>query len=392
MRWRSVAGLIGVAAMVLTACQQSNNVASVSGGKPLIAEPTTGVTFSEDFNPYDTNSVASSMGTRSLVNEPLVEFDQLDATSAGTHPWLATAYQFQNGGKDLQVTIRQNVKFTDGSAFGPADVAATFKAFENPKANTRGVPEQASDPTVSGNNVTFHFKSAQYTGLFNILSNTFMLKASVANQIAQNPTMTIKKPIGTGPFMLDSYSSSVIKWKPNPSYWGGTPPESAIWTPSIATNAAASDALVSGQLDWAGNDIPNVYANYVNLNPQTNHAWFAAGSTVTLWFNLNPGNGGATGINEAAVRKAVSYGVDRNALALLGESGYELPASSSSALILPNQKAFLPSDGSLANDLSTAGNAPDPATATAQKPPAGMDVYDILKRGGCTPPPSPHLH
>ncbi len=375
--------MVGVAALVIAACD-SGPTSSTKTGKPLIAEPTTGVTFSEDFNPYDNNSVASSMGTRSMVNEPLIEFDQLDATPAGAHPWLATAYAFQNGGKDLQVTIRDKVKFSDGSAFGPADVAATFKMMKNPKANTRGVPPQASDPTVSGNNVTLHFATAQYTGLFNILCNTFMLKASMANQIAQNPTMTIKVPLGTGPFMLDSYSSSVIKWKPNPNYWGGTPPESAIWTPSIATNAAASDALVSGQLDWAGNDIPNVYANYVNQNPLTNHAWFAAGSTVTLWFNLNPGNGGATGIDETAVRRAISYAIDRNALALLGESGYEQPASSTSGLILPNQKAFM--DSSLANDLSISGNVPDAATAKAQKLPDGANVYDILKNGGWTPP------
>jgi ABC-type transport system substrate-binding protein len=107
MRWRALSGLLAVAALVVAGCQQgSNNTASVSGGKPLIAEPTTGVTFSEDFNPYDPNSVSSSMGTRAIVNEPLVEFDQLDPTTAGTHPWLATAFAFQNGGKDLQVTIR----------------------------------------------------------------------------------------------------------------------------------------------------------------------------------------------------------------------------------------------------------------------------------------------
>src|SRR5437660_2504079 len=373
MNRRALTGVVGIAALLLAAGCNSTSTSTTPGGKPLIAEPTAGVTFSEDFNPYDNNSVSSSMGTRSIVNEPLFEFDQLDATAAGEHPWLATAYAFQNGGKDLQVTIRPNVKFSDGSGFGPADVAATFKMLQNPKANTRGVPTQASEPTVSGNNVTLHFASAQYTGLFNILSNTFMLKASMANQIATDPTVTIKVPLGTGPFMLDSYSSSIIKWKPNANYWGGTPPESAIWTPAIATNAAASDALVSGQLDWAGNDIPNVYANFVNLNPLTNHAWFASGNTVVLWFNLNAGNGGASGIDEAAVRKAVSYGVDRNALALLGESGYDLPSKSSSALILPNQKAFPPSDGSLANDLSTAGNAPDPATATAQQLPACMD-------------------
>jgi peptide/nickel transport system substrate-binding protein len=376
-----------ISVVAVTACQSSSGSAIGTGGRPLIAEGTTGVTFSEDFNPYDQNSVAAAMNTRSMVNEPLVEFDQLDATASGTHPWLATAYAFQNGGKDLQVTIRQNVKFTDGSSFGPADVAATFKMLQNPTANTRGVPPQAGAPTVNGNTVTLHFNSAQYTGLFNILSNTFILKASMADQIAANPTMVIKAPVGTGPFMLASYTSSLIKFKPNPNYWGGTPPESEIDIPSIATNAAASDALVSGQLDWAGNDIPNVYANYVNLNPLANHAWFAAGSTVTLWFNLNPGNGGATGISDAAVRKAVSYGVDRNALALLGESGYENPATSTSGLILPNQNAFLPSD-SMKNDLSISGSVADAATATAQHLPAGADVYDILKTGGWAPPAS----
>ena len=388
MKWRSLA-VFGVAVMALAACESSSSNTS-SGGKVLIAEPTTGVTFSDDFNPYDTNSVASSMGTRSLVNEPLIEFDQLDPTAAGTHYWLATAFQFQNGGKDLQITIRQNVKFSDGSAFGPADVAATYKMLQNPKADAYGVPPQASAPTISGNNVTLHFQSPQFTGLWSILGTTYVLKKDVADQVAQNPTMQIPHPIGTGPFVLASYSSSLIRWKPNPNYWGGTPPESEIDTPAIATNAAASDALVSGQLDWAGNDIRYVYANYVNLNPLTNHAWFASGNTVVLWFNLNPGNGGATGIDEAAVRKAVSYGVDRNALALLGESGYELPAKSSSALVLPNQKAFLPTDRSLDADLSIAGNVPDGATAKAQNLPAGADVYDILKNAGWTAPASSH--
>ena len=390
MNRRVLTSLVAMSALVFAfGCNQTTTTTSAKG-QPLIAEPTTGVTFSQDFNPYDNNSVSSQMGVRSIVNEPLVEFDELDATASGTHPWLATAFAFQNGGKDLQLTIRQGVKFNDGSSFGPADVAATYKLIENPKADLYGVPPQASDPTVNGNTVTLHFAAAQYTSLFVILDKTYILKASVAAQVAQNPTMTIANPIGTGPFMLDSYSSSVIKWKPNPNYWGGTPPESAIWTPSIATNAAASDALVSGQLDWAGNDIPNVYANYVNLNPLTNHAWFAAGSTVTLWFNLNPGNGGATGINDVAVRKAVSYGIDRNALALLGESGYEQAASSSSGLILPNQSAFLPTDGTLKNDLSTSGNVPDAAAAKAANLPAGMDVYDILKAGGWNPPASSH--
>src|SRR6202165_3049915 len=138
MNRRVLTSLVGVAALLVAVACTPPSTATRSGGKPLIAEPTTGVTFSDDCNPYDNTSVASQMGTRTMVNEPLIEYDQLDATAAGTHYWLATAYAFQNSGKDLQVTIRQGVKFSDGSAFGPADVAATFKMVETAQTDIFG--------------------------------------------------------------------------------------------------------------------------------------------------------------------------------------------------------------------------------------------------------------
>src|SRR2546428_13100906 len=101
MNRRALTGLVGLAVLLRAVGCNPTSTAPSTGGRALIAEPTTGVTFSEDFNPFDNNSVTSSMGTRTIVNEPLVEFDQLDATAAGTHMWLATAYAFQNSGKDL---------------------------------------------------------------------------------------------------------------------------------------------------------------------------------------------------------------------------------------------------------------------------------------------------
>ncbi len=225
MSRRAFIGVLGVTTIVVAACSAAGPTSHTTTGKPLIYEPTTGVTFSDDFNPYDPNSVASSVGMKSIVYEPLVEFDQLDPTAAGTHYWLATAYAFQNGGKDLQITLRTGVKFSDGSSFGPKDVAATFAAMNVPKADIPGVAPQASPATISGNTVTLHFSTPQFTGLWAILGTTYIMQASVANQIAQNPTMQITHPVGTGPFELDSYSTSLIKFKPNPHYWGGTPPE-----------------------------------------------------------------------------------------------------------------------------------------------------------------------
>ena len=116
MKRRPVIAVLGVTTLFVAACSGSSPGVTKSTGAPLIYEPTTGVTFSDDFNPYDPNSVASSVGMKSILYEPLVEFDQLDPTAAGTHYWLATAYAFQNGGKDLQITLRTGVKFSDGSS------------------------------------------------------------------------------------------------------------------------------------------------------------------------------------------------------------------------------------------------------------------------------------
>src|SRR2546428_14153361 len=99
MNRRALASLAGIGALLIAVGCNSTSTSTSSAGKPLIAEPTTGVTFSEDFNPYDNNSVTSQMGTRSLVNEPFVELNQLDGNADGNHPSLATPYTFQNGGK-----------------------------------------------------------------------------------------------------------------------------------------------------------------------------------------------------------------------------------------------------------------------------------------------------
>ncbi len=92
------------------------------------------------------------MSVCSLVYEPLWQFDTIKAGTS--YPWLATAYNWSNGGKTLTFTIRSGVQWSDGSAFTPADVAATFNGVNsNAAANVNGLPALASPATVSGNQV-----------------------------------------------------------------------------------------------------------------------------------------------------------------------------------------------------------------------------------------------
>lgn len=374
MRRRALALLAAVTAVALAACGSGSSTTTTGVSKyALREESNTGVTFTQDFNPFNPNSTATKMNMRSLIYEPLYEINGLDGSEQ--HPWLAKSFSWQNGGKDLAINVRSGVKFSNGSAMTAADVAGTFKAIKDlPAANYSGLPQQSADPTTSGSTVTLHFSSPQYQNLFAILGSTYIVPRSLISQLGSNlATGIVANPMGTGPFKLSSFSPSVIKFKPNASYWGGTPPEPEIDVPAMATNNAASQALAAGQLDWAGNNIANVYQNFVDLNPQTNHAWFASANTVTLWFNVNYG-----ALGDPQVRKAISYGINRTELALYGESGYEYPATSSSGLILPNQKAYL--DPALANDLP-AYNEPDATKAKADSW-NGPTVSSILTADG----------
>ena len=54
-------------------------------------------------------------------------------------------------------------------------------------------------------------------------------------------------------------------------------------------------------------------------------------------------------LNDPKVAPAISAGINRSALSIKGETGYEAPATSLSALIIPNQSGYL--DSAYKNDI-----------------------------------------
>ena len=327
----------------------ANGAAASTKSHVLTEEANVGVTFTKNFNPFNSNSLAAQMNMKSLTYEPLIEFDYLKANTS--YPWLATAYKFTNGGRTLTFTLRTGVKWSDGKPFTPADVAYTFNLIgQSPAANYSGVPQMANAATVKGNTVALNFASPAYQDITAIAGSTLIVPQHVWSRIVNPAKVVITNPVGTGPYVLKNYSSQLVSYKVNPTYWGGKPAATQVNIPAYSSNASATTALANGQLDWAGNDIANIKSVFVNKNPKTNHYYFAGGNTVTLMFNTT----GTGPLSDPVVRAAISAGVDRTALSKKGESGYELPATSSSGLILPNQGAF--QSASSKNDLSAGSN------------------------------------
>ncbi len=344
----------------------------IANATVLTEEGNTGVTFTNNFNPLDSNSVGTQMSIRSLTYEPLIEFDTLKA--GVQYPWLATGYAFSNGGKTLTFTIRKGVMWSDGTAFTPADVAYTFNLANTvPATNVNGLPAFASPAKVVGDTVVLNFKSPEYSEIY-ALGGTLMLPEHLWSKVKNPATATITNPVGTGPMVLKSYSSTLIKYVANPHYWKGKEYVTGVNVPSYSSNAAATTALVNGQLDWAGNDIANINAVFVSKNPATNHYYFAPGNTASLIFNTTYGQ-----LKYAVVRQAISMAINRNILAQDGESGYAKPVTSTSGL-LPSQQSFMPAG--YANNINPAGASASVVGAFLEKNGYKLDSNGYYALGG----------
>src|SRR5207237_774182 len=153
----------------IAACSSSPDSSPGSGsgsstltGKTLVMESSPESTITQAFNPYVATQAAYGMGADGLIYEPLIQFNL--AAPPQNYPWLATGYKWSDGGRTITFTIRQGVKWNNGTAFTPGDVAFTFNLVKNnPPVNLDGL--KISSVTTSGDTVALTFPTAQYTNL-----------------------------------------------------------------------------------------------------------------------------------------------------------------------------------------------------------------------------------
>ena len=204
------------------------------------------------------------MGATGLIYEPLIEFDL--AAPPKYYPWLATSYAWSNGGKTITFAIRQGVKWNNGTAFTPADVAFTFNLMKNnASVNLAGL--KISSVTTSGNNVVLTFPTAQYTNLENI-AGTAIVPQAIWSKAGNPATFADATPVGTGPYTLGSFTPQGFTLVKNPNYWQASLVKvPKVYFPVYTSNTGALSALFSGQIDWTGNFIPGLQKSFVDTIP-----------------------------------------------------------------------------------------------------------------------------
>lgn len=224
---------------------------------------------------------------------------------------LATDYTVSEDGLTWTVKIRNDVKFHDGVPLTAKDVAFTF----NTAADAAGeVDLSMLEKATAINDETVEFK-------LNDNQATFINKLSVIGVVPEHAYNENygQNPIGSGPYKFVQWDKGQqVLLEANPDYYGQQPYFKKLTIVYMEADTAFA-AAKSGQIDLA--EIPSSYANQKVDGMKTISLDSIDARGISFPMQANTGkkteNGYAIGNNvtsDAAIRKALNIGIDRQAL------------------------------------------------------------------------------
>src|SRR5690606_32031832 len=266
-------------------------------------------------NPFLGDSSASKYGYAKVIFEPLALVNPTG--DLGTTPWLAESAEWNDDYTELTVVPRSGVKWSDGTAFTGDDIVFTFDMYLSGKlSDTSGLKYEGA--TVDGDAITLKFADSKYTAQSRVLHTPIVPKHIWENIADPNtdPLTDEGLAVGTGPYVLDNWSTESVTLKANEDYWGGELAVPELHYVSYGDNAALTTALVSGDADWAQAFIPQIENSYLAAD-ENNH--FLASPTAgagTLFMNLQ-----TKPFNNPALREALAWTIDRQAYVDIAREG-----------------------------------------------------------------------
>ncbi len=316
MRLKLSAAVAGaaVAALLLTACggdggsddaAATDKPAATAGAALTIAKPDGAIT-TENNNPWLGDSSANKLGYKNVLFEPLAMVNPVGKND--TTPWLAEKVTWNEDYTELRVTPRAGVKWNDGEDFTADDIVFTFNLIKTTPALDTG-NLQLTDISKDGDDVVLKFGESKFVKQAQVL-HTMIVPEHVWKDVEDPATFdNAGDPVGTGPYVLDSFTSQSVTMAARDDYWGGELAVPKLFYVSYNDNTALTTALASGEADWAQAFISNIDSAYLDKDPEHNVFWAANTLSPDVLF-LNTQR---PPFNDVAFRKAVNMVIDRKA-------------------------------------------------------------------------------
>jgi len=263
----------------------------------------------------------SSFRALEQIYEPLLRLD----ADMNVIPNLAESWAWSEDGKTLALTLRDNVKFHDGTPMTSADVKFSFERILN---EATGAASRSFFTAIESIDTP-----DDYTVVFNLAAPNAALLAAVTNpnsailskawlEGGADPAVDTN---GTGPFKLKSWEpDNLMVLEANPDYWqAGLPYLAGIELRTIPDETSILAALRAGEVDWAIINDPRVGVTAATAD-------LTLMRSPALAYHVLQLNATRPQFQDERVRLAISCAIDRQQVldtASLGEGEVTAPAT-----------------------------------------------------------------
>jgi peptide/nickel transport system substrate-binding protein len=271
-------------------------------------------------------------------------FDKLVDTDANLTvvPMLATSWTISPDGKTVTFTLRQGVRFHDGTPFDAEAVVYNFARMRDPQFPSARRSEIGPITTVSAvdpSTVRITLERP-YSPLLYVLTDRagMMVSPAAARQAGTDFAL---HPVGTGPFrFVEKIPQDHITLERTPGYWARGEPylDRILYRPIIDDNARVA-SLKSGDVDIM-NFVPLAQVRELAKEASQPGARFrllehGAFQWYGIWLNVT-----RPPFDNTLLRQALSAAIDRDAIANVVLQGGAYPAFS---FFPPGTPAYDPS-------------------------------------------------
>ncbi|MFN8526333.1 MAG: ABC transporter substrate-binding protein [Chloroflexota bacterium] len=237
--------------------------------------------------------------THTAMQHVLETLVKRDPKTGNIVPNLATGWT--NPEPTITVfTLRQGVKFHDGSALSSADVKATIERVVAQKGPVAPLWAQV-DTIETPDPQTVRIKTKVPVGT--LVANTVLLPIGPA--AGMNADGFWSKPIGTGPFKFSSWRADAdLKLEANAEYWAGPPAAKTLTFKYIPEVAARVTAIETGELDFTYR-LPPDQVPALEKNAELKIESIPSYDYYFIWFNSS-----REPFTDKRVRQAMVHAID----------------------------------------------------------------------------------
>lgn len=250
-------------------------------------------------------------------------FDALTTVnSKGAQPWLATSWQQVNP-TTWNFTLRKGVKFSNGEPLNAQSVVTAVNALASPTEASSIANLYLSGlagATVVSNDVVQLTTKTPDGILPEQVSVLVPVPTQYWNQVGQAGFK--QAPIGTGPYKVESLSSTQWVLKANPTTWQKKAKIGTIIFTALSDFSARGNAISSGQ---AQVDLEGTVSQIPTFKSQglVSHIIKNTGVLVLQFINKGP----ASPIDNPQVRQALNYAINRPQIMRVLYNNATAPAS-----------------------------------------------------------------